>query len=218
VNRTTAWLFVNSSKTFLIVKEVHLAQACSTFSDTGIQITTKGRRYLGSAVGSPGFVKSYVSEEWTNEISKLCEFADTQPHAAFSALTHGLFRRWIYLFRVLPNINELLSPLEQCIHMQLLPTLTGKCVFSDLERQLLSLPSRLGGVGILNPAASCTAQFDSLLKVASPLVSLLMEQTAEFTVIAINKQHALKQEVHLNNRHRCEEMAATLHPLLSLDL
>ena len=118
-------------------------------SDTGIQITTEGRRYLGSAVESP---KSYVSEkvkEWTNEISKLlCEFADTQPHAVFSALTHDLLGRWIYLFRVLPNINELFSPLEQCIRMQLLPTLTGKCVFSDLERQFRS---RLGGLGILNP-------------------------------------------------------------------
>ena len=89
-------------------------------------------------------MKSYVNEkvrEWTNEISKLCEFADTQPHAAFSALIHGLFGRWIYLFRPLPNINELLSPLEHCIHTQLLPNLTGKCMFSDLEGQLLSLPS-----------------------------------------------------------------------------
>ena len=99
--------------------------------------------------------------------------------------------------------------------------------FGDLERQLLSLPSRLRDPGILNPAASCTAQFDSSLKVTSSLVSLLMEQTAEFTVIAINEKRALKQEVYLNNRHRCEEMAATLrcemsfilaYPLLSLDL
>ena len=84
-------------------------------------------------------MKLYVNEkvrEWTNEISKLCEFADTQPHAAFSASG-----RWIYLFRTLPNINELLSPLEHCIRTQLLPNLTGKCMFSDLERQLLSLPS-----------------------------------------------------------------------------
>jgi len=42
-----------------------------------------------------------------------------------------------------------------------------------------------------------------------------MEQTPEFTVIAINEQRALKQEVYLSNRHRCEEM---VHPLLSLEL
>jgi len=46
--------FVFSSKTFLIFKEVHLAQSCSTFSDTRIQITTEGRHYLDSTVGFPG--------------------------------------------------------------------------------------------------------------------------------------------------------------------
>ena len=163
-------------------------------------------------------MKTYVNEkvrEWTNEISKLCEFADTQPHDAFSSLTHGLFGRWIYLFRTLPNINQLLSPLGHCIRTQLLPTLTGKCVFSDLERQLLS---QLGGLGIFNPCVSCVVQFDSSLKVTSPLVSLLVEKIAEFTVNALNEQCVLKQEVHLTNRHNSEELATAIHPLLSLEL
>ena len=38
--------FVNSSKTFLIVKELHLSLAHSIFGDTGVQFTTEGRRYL----------------------------------------------------------------------------------------------------------------------------------------------------------------------------
>jgi len=45
-----------------------------------------------------------------------------------------------------------------------------------------------------------------------------LEQTAEFIVNAINEQCVLKQEVHLKNHHRCEEMAVALHSLLSLDL
>ena len=81
--------FVNSAKTFLIVKEEHVVQAHSIFTDTGIQITTEGKRYLGSALGSPAFVESYVNgkvKEWSDELSKVCEFATSQPHAAFSAL------------------------------------------------------------------------------------------------------------------------------------
>ena len=35
--------FINSSKTFLIMKEIHLLMACSIFEDTGIQFTTEGR-------------------------------------------------------------------------------------------------------------------------------------------------------------------------------
>ena len=148
----------------------------------------------------------------------MCEFATSQPHAAFSALIHGLFGRWIYLSRTLPSISESLSPLEQNIRLHFLPTLTGKCVFSDLERQLLSLPSRLGGLGIINPCASSVAQFDSSQKVTGPLVSHLIEQITEFTVTELDKQFVLKQEIYLKNRRSCEELASALHPQLSLDL
>ena len=102
--------------------------------------------------------------------------------------------------------------------MHFLPTLTGKCVFGDLERQLLSLPSRLGGLGIINPCVSSVAQFDSSQKVTGLLVSLLIEQIAEFTVTELDKQFVLKQEIYLKNRSNCEELASALHPQLSLDL
>ena len=52
----------------------------------------------------------------------------------------------------------------------------------------------------------------------SPLVSLLVEQIAEFTVNARNEQCVLKQEVYYKNHDSSEELAAALHPLLSLDL
>jgi len=64
--------FVNSSKTFLIVKEEHLTQARLIFAGTNIQLTTEGKRYLGSALGSPVFVQSYVNDkvkEWIDELS-----------------------------------------------------------------------------------------------------------------------------------------------------
>ena len=51
----------------------------------------------------------------------------------------------------------------------------------------------------------------------SPLVSLLVKQIAEYTVNALNER-VLKQEVHLKSCHSSEELAASLHPLLSLDL
>ena len=47
---------------------------------------------------------------------------------------------------------NLFSLLVQSICSHLLPALFGKCTFSDTERQLISLPSRLGGlIGIINP-------------------------------------------------------------------
>ena len=51
--------------------------------------------YWGKAcpIGKSGFIKTFVAtkvDEWISEIDTLSEFADSQPHAAYSALTHGL--------------------------------------------------------------------------------------------------------------------------------
>ena len=112
----------------------------------------------------------------------------------------------------------MLSPLEQSICSQLLPTLFGKCTFSDTERQLISLPSRLGGLGIINPCLSSAFQFEVSQRVTGPLVSLLLEQDPRFTIGTLNEQLALKQGIHRENCHRSEESAASLHPLLSIEL
>ena len=213
--------FVNSAKTFLIVKEAHLPLAHSIFGDTGVQFTTEGRRYLGAAIGTSDFVNSYVRakvEEWSGELSKLSKFALTQPHAAYSALTHGLLGRWTFLCRTQPDIDGLLSPLEQSIRLHLLPSLTGKCAFSDVERRLISLPSRLGGLGIIDPCVSSASQFSASKRVTGPLVSLLLEQNSEFTVGVLNEQLSLKRAIHLENHRRYEELASSLHPLLPADL
>lgn len=213
--------FVNSSKTFLIVKETHLPLARSIFGDTGIQLTTEGRRYLGAALGSSDFVRSYVNDkvkEWSDELLKLSEIGLTQPHAAFSALTHGLLGRWTFLSRTMPDIDELLSPLEQAIRLHLLPALTGKCAFSDVERQLISLPSRLGGLGIIDPCVSSAFQFSASQRVTGPLVSHLVRQDPQFTVDLLNEQLSLKRALHFENHHRVEELAASLHPLLPSEL
>ena len=61
----------------------------------------------------------------------------------------------------MPGISDLFSPLDQSIRLRLLPALFGKCTFSDAERQLISLPSRLGGLGIINPCVSSAFQFEA---------------------------------------------------------
>ena len=118
----------------------------------------------------------------------------------------------------MPGISKLFSPLEQSICLRLLPALFGKCTFSDVERQLISLPSHLGGVGIINPCVSSAFQFEASQRVTYPLVSLLLEQDFQFTVGTLNAQLALKQEIHYENHRRSEESAASLHSLVSNEL
>ena len=140
-------------------------------------------------------------------------------HAAYSALTHGLLGRWTFCQELyMSGISDLFSPLEQSIRLHQLPALFGKCTFSDIERQLISMPSCLGGLGIINPCVSSAFQFEASQRVTHPLVSLLLEQDFQFTVSTLNEQLALKREIHYENRRRSEESAASLHSLLLNEL
>ena len=68
---------------------------------------------------------------------------------AYCAYVHGLANRWTYnyLLRMVPNISDLLEPLENVIFHHFTPALqlVDKPV-SDLERALFVLPVRLGGL------------------------------------------------------------------------
>ena len=60
-------------------------------------------------------------EGWCDEIKRLSEIADIYPHAAYAAFTHGLFGHWSYIMRTIPDIQDLLQPLEDAIHQHLIP-------------------------------------------------------------------------------------------------
>ena len=122
--------------------------------DTGVNITTESKRHLGVGIGSYSFTKEYVSRkvrEWSEEVQQLAHIAISQHHAAYAAFTHGLSSRWTYLLRTIPNVQDLFLLLENAIQQHFIPALTGLPPCSKLERDLLALPVRHGGLGIVNP-------------------------------------------------------------------
>ena len=128
----------NPSRTYLVVKEEHKENATQAFADTGIQITTEGKHHLGAAIGSHSFTKEYVGRkvhEWTEEVKYLAHVAIPQPHAAYAAFING---------------PADLLPQETAIQQHFIPALTGLPPCSMLVRDLLALPVRHGGLGIVN--------------------------------------------------------------------
>ena len=72
----------------------------TAFEGTGINITLEGKTHLGAALGTRSFVTSHVKKVisgWVREVEQLSSFASSQPHAAYSAFTHGLTSKWTYL-------------------------------------------------------------------------------------------------------------------------
>ena len=47
--------------------------------------------------------------------------------------------------RTIPDISNLLIPIEETIRHQFIPAITGGRIYNEEERQLLSLPTRYGG-------------------------------------------------------------------------
>ena len=109
-------------------------------------------------------------KNWSLELEQLASIANTQPHAAFSALTHGLASRWV------SNIGHRLQRLEELLRTKFIPSLTGRAAPSDLEREQLALPARLGGLGLLNPSHLSTTEYSASMKITQPLVDHIIKQ------------------------------------------
>ena len=57
---------VNTSKTWLITKEEHHAEAAALFQDTSVNITTDGKPHLGAALGTKSYVDDFVQIEFSH--------------------------------------------------------------------------------------------------------------------------------------------------------
>ena len=51
--------FANPSKTWLVIKDDHHEEASAIFADSGVNITSDGRPYLGASTGSQEFMDDY---------------------------------------------------------------------------------------------------------------------------------------------------------------
>ena len=88
--------------------------------------------------------------KWIDDVNELAILAKDEPQAVYACFTKAISHRWSYVQRTIFNIEPLFSPLEDAIREKLIPALIGRNV-SDLERRILALPVRLGGLGISDP-------------------------------------------------------------------
>ncbi len=173
--------FINASKSWLIIKPHLQEEATQAFDGTGVNITMEGQRHLGAAIGSNKFKESFVAnlvQEWVKEIIMLSRIAKIDPHCAYAAYTHGLRHKYTYTMRTIPDIAELLQPVENAIRNHLLPSLTENFSCNDTERKLLSLPVKFGGLGIPNPTEDALHEFQKYVKLTETLTKGIIAQSS----------------------------------------
>ena len=172
--------YPNATKTWLVTKDDHLMAANDIFGATGVCITSAGHPYLGTPLGSAAYSSAFLSTkviEWVAELNCLSDIATTQPQAAYAAFIHGLRGRWTFLCRTVGDNSSFLQPLEEVIRLRFLPCLLGRDSPSDVERELLALPTRFGGLGLLNPIECCSTEYEGSLHLSDALTSAIIQQS-----------------------------------------
>ena len=180
------------------MKEEHYEAANATFAGSGIQVTRLGRQYSGSAIRSAEFSEAFVKmkvEGWVYEIEQLSLIAKTHPHAAYAAYTHGLGHKWKFLLRTIPNIGDLLTPLETAIRHSLIPSITGKSDLNDHMRRIMALPTRLGGLGLDNPQSKSESEYSASRNVCLPITDLIIQQSGQLNPDTLEKQRQARSVV-----------------------
>ena len=133
----------------------------------------------------------------------LSNIAKTEPHAAYTAFTHGVKHRWNYVMRTIPDVSHLMRPLEMAIRDYFIPALTKGKILTPSERSILALPPRMGGLGITNPEEMAEDEHLNSTKLTDALTERIVTQNAEKDIdmdelkqirLAIEKERQQKQQ------------------------
>ena len=92
----------------------------------------------------------------------------------------------------------------------LLPAITGQSALSDVERELLALPSRLGGLGIINPVTSSDIQHLTSINISTPLMSLILQQSTTYPISCQESQRDCKRRAIKHKRELEQNRALDL--------
>jgi hypothetical protein len=188
--------FVHQSKSCLILKnEEILEKAQYIFSDTKISMELDGKRHLGAVLGTEQYKIDYIKNlvtEWSQMIKVLTKYAISQPHAAYSAFTHGVRHKMTYFMRTIENLSEYMDPIDKLITTEFIPALLG-CPVSVIERQIMALPVKYGGLGIPIFVELARKDYSTSLIVTQPLVNTMTSQCSINAPDVIAVQEELKK-------------------------
>ena len=101
-------------------------------------------------------------------------------------------------------MSEIFEPLENAIRDPLIPALVGREV-SEAERQILALPLRHGGLGLINPQETTKTEYKHSTQINNKLTVKIYPQKLDLDYNPSDQQF----NRHTKNRIRQEKNAKT---------
>ena len=155
------------------------------FTDSYVQITSTGERHLGAVIGDKSYKTEYVQskvDSWIDQLTILSKISETEPQAAYAAFVGGFKSKLNYFMRTIPEITEMLTPVEEIIRFKLIPALTGGHQCSDNDHDLLSLPTRYGGLGLTIFPNLSSEEYNNSRKITTKLMTSIKIQITTSTL------------------------------------
>jgi len=102
--------------------------------------------------------------------------------------------QWTFISRAMPDVSHLFLRLEEVIRLEFLPALLRRQV-NDIEREVLSLPARLGGLGISKPHCNSVDAHENSKRLSQPLIKLILRQELELDPVEIVEVKHLRLKI-----------------------
>ena len=96
--------------------------------------------------------------------------------------------------------------------------MTGRQAFGSVERELLSLPARLGGLGIVVPSIHLSSFYALSQQIAAPLIDQLLQQSPSCPLTIYEGMYQSKREVGASHHNDLITFARSFPELFSPSL
>ena len=139
-------------------------------------------------------------------MDKLGQFALTSPQNAYACLTKGVQQKLSFLSRTAPSMDGVLDMVEVELG-RVIPNIVGKEIIQE-EKELFSLPLRMGGLNIALPQ-DLHKNLEKSIELSTPLASFnndsfeIQQSELEQTKISL-RQKADMQRKLISKKSRIE--------------
>lgn len=170
-------------------------------------------------MGTQDEKKAYANkkiDEWVSKTRKMTEAAHSSPQAVHTAFTKSLQCQWAFLQRVVEGTGDVFKPLWHVISRELIPAIFGRDILGRNEVEVLALPARLGGIGMINPTIDRESSFQSSKRTAEKVIlSISTGDPLDFLDHQESVATACKEERELRKKaqeERGRQLIETLGP------
>ena len=137
-----------------------------------------------------------------------------EPQAAYAAFIGGFKSKFTHFLRTIPDIHDYFQPIEDTIANKFTPAISGSHIANDVERELISLPTRYGGLAIPITKDIAKMEYANSRRITEELALSINNQDLSYNVDTSSikkKKDKIKCEKELFYKNKLDEILGNLN-------